>query len=671
MKTPLRPLWHCVSKDFFCYLILLFFLDLPDLYAQEDYTPKFGIISKSEFEGGITASDSTAEAVLLYDRADVTFNRDSRRGLVMIYKYWGRIKILKESALSRASIAIPLRKGTYNAEETISNVEGITHNQEGESLKYEKMSKSAMVRENVSDKTTLVKINLPNVKKGSVIEYTYTKETPLNTQDHPDRWQFQGGIPIKWSEYRMTVPSFLFYKITMGGYLDLHIKKEEKVTFNAGVPGTDGNATAYRFVVKDAPAFLDEPFITSESDYLSSLSFELSTVSLPGTGYKSYSHTWENVDKTFMTVSWFGGQLKRWAFIKEAAAEIAKKSADPKVRMWMAYEHTRNTIKWNEYAGAGADLKKAFDNKKGNAADVNMFLVNLLRELDITANPVVLSTRNNGQVFEHIPSLEKFNYVVAHALIGGKETLLDATGPHLIPGVLPEHALNGTGRLIPERGAGRLISLIPAAKKVIFESVEATIDPESGELGGVYKISYGGYQALKWKNSYSAESVKKYEETLIKNNPELEIEDISVQEKSDSSNIMLTIGYSFRTEEQDADLIYFNPMLGGQIKKHDLTAPARIYPLDFTTTSNTVYLGKFKIPEDYVIEELPKSEVINLPENGGRFLYGITNQDGVVTVNSTIILNRIQYTAEEYGYMRQFFDMIVQKHAQPIVLKKK
>jgi hypothetical protein len=650
MKKLLRFFGQSISKYCICYAILLVFLNYHESLAQEDYSPKFGVISQAEFADGVTGADSTAEAVMLYDRGDVTFRMDSQKGLVMIFKYWGRIKILKESGLSRASIAIPFRKGTY---------------------KFEKMKKSAIVRENVSDKMNLVKINLPNVVKGSVIEYTYTKETPLNTQDHPDKWHFQGGIPIKWSEYRMIVPGFLYYKIVMGGYLNLHIHKEENISYNAGVPGTNSNATSHRFVVKDSPAFLNEPFITSESDYLSSLSFELSTISLPSTGFKSYSNTWENVDKTFMTVNWFGGQLKRWPFIKDAAGVIAAKSADPKIRMWMAFEHTRNTIKWNESAGNGGDIKKAFDNKKGNAAEVNLFLVNLLKELGMEANPVVLSTRNNGMVLEHIPSLEKFNYVVGHVMINEQEVLLDATGANLLPGILPEHTLNSFGRLIPQKGTGRFIDLSPKMKKITFESVEANINPESGELEGKYKLSYGGYQALRWKSNITTEQQNKVAENLESQNPDWEFEDVNVEDKSDSSNIMVTITYNFRTEEQNADRIYFNPMLGGRIKKHELTAPYRIYPLDFTATSNSVYLGKFVIPDNYEIEEMPKSEVVNLPDNGGRFLYGITNQNGLLTINSTISLNRIQYTAEEYTYLRQFFDMIVKKHAQPIVLKKK
>lgn len=45
-------------------------------------------------------------------------------------------------------------------------------------------------------------------------------------------------------------------------------------------------------------------------------------------------------------------------------------------------------------------LRQAWDKKTGNAADINMMLVLLLRELELDSDPVILSTRNFGKVFE-------------------------------------------------------------------------------------------------------------------------------------------------------------------------------------------------------------------------------------------------------------------------------
>ena len=69
--------------------------------------------------------------------------------------------------------------------------------------------------------------------------------------------------------------------------------------------------------------------------------------------------------------------------------------------------------------------------KIGNAADINLLLVAMLNKAGIEANPVILSTRENGFIAMAHPSLSDCNYVVARAVVDGKQILLDATEPNL------------------------------------------------------------------------------------------------------------------------------------------------------------------------------------------------------------------------------------------------
>ncbi len=661
-----------ILKYVVCSWLLLLLVTGEWVQAQADYTPKFGSLTLNEFQTGESAGD-TAEAILLYDRADVTFRKDSHRGLVMTMTYWARVKILKESALSRASVAIPFHRGSKDYEEVIFELKGNTYNLENGSVRMEQMDKKSVKRELISEKHGVINMNLPDVKKGSVIEYSYKRETPLAYRDHPVDWTFQGTIPIKWSEYRIIVPAYLYYKITMGGYLPLHINDQKKVRHSTGVVGENENAVSYRFVVKDAPAFVNEPFITSAADYLSRISFELSTLALPGETVRSFSHTWENVDKTLRDADWFGRQLRGWSVIREIAGKMEEVTVDPLGKMHLAYDFVRREIKWNEYLGTGSreGIRKAFDNKKGSVSDINLFLVSLLRELGLKADPVVLSTRSNGRVHEHIPRLETFNYVVAHVAIGEKTILLDASSPNLIPGVLPERALNSIGRLIPDKGTGRFVSLEPEARKVVHETIDAAFDSETGMLSGTYTGALIGYTGLDWKDSQ--ESVSGYQEEIVRRNPEWEIDSVSVTDKSDSVHYEIQVRYRFAVADltSNSEMIYFNPMLAGKIANHPLTIPSRIYPVDFTTLNNTVYSVKIRIPDGYEVEELPKGEVVTLPDKGGRFMYAITSSGQEIGLNSIIALHKVSYSADEYEYLRLFFEKIVQKHAQPVILKRK
>src|SRR5690606_19846523 len=89
-------------------------------------------------------------------------------------------------------------------------------------------------------------------------------------------WKFQSTIPIVWSEYRAAIPEFFIYEKYMQGYIPL-ATVESKTNNNV-----DYKETANRWVAKNVPAFREEPFMTSDVDYISRINFALSHISFPG-----------------------------------------------------------------------------------------------------------------------------------------------------------------------------------------------------------------------------------------------------------------------------------------------------------------------------------------------------------------------------------------------------
>ncbi len=72
------------------------------------------------------------------------------------------------------------------------------------------------LREAYSDNLNRAKFTLPNVKEGSVIEYSYriTSEFLSYLRD----WEFQREIPTVWSEYKVTIPEYFHYNQLSRGY---------------------------------------------------------------------------------------------------------------------------------------------------------------------------------------------------------------------------------------------------------------------------------------------------------------------------------------------------------------------------------------------------------------------------------------------------------------------
>jgi hypothetical protein len=332
-------------------------------------------------------------------------------------------------------------------------------------------------------------------------------------------------------------------------------------------------------------------------------------------------------------------------------------------------------MKWDGYSGlfAGDGIKKAYDNKKGNACDINLMLTVLLRELDLECNPFILSTRAHGYLHQHIPMIENFNYIVSHVKIGEKEYFLDATQTYAKPGLLPEHTLNGFGRLIPKKGQGRFLEIIPADSQSKLEMINASIVPDDGTIKGSYSISYGGYEALSWREKYGTEPDNVFQEALKKQVPEWQIQNVSIKNKTEDLKGTVNVACDFEIEDENASpgVFYFNPVLAGKWTTNPLKSKDRIYPIDLGTAISAAYIANFTLPDGYVLEEMPKTEIVMLPEKGGKFAYQVRQTNNVIQVNSSIQVNRTRFLPEEYPHLKEFFERVVQKHAQPLVIKKK
>ncbi|HEY0611092.1 MAG TPA: hypothetical protein VGD35_15590, partial [Chitinophaga sp.] len=84
-----------------------------------------------------------------------------------------------------------------------------------------------------------------------------------------------------------------------------------------------------------------------------------------------------------------------------------------------------------------------------------------------------------------------------------------------------------------------------------------------------------------------------------------------------------------------------------------------------------IYTLNMEIPEGYDVEELPKSTMVKFNEDEGLFQYMIAKDENIIQFRSRIKLNKATFPPEEYGTLRDFFDMIVKKQGEQIVLKKK
>ena len=118
---------------------------------------------------------------------------------------------------------------------------------------------------------------------------------------------------------------------------------------------------------------------------------------------------------------------------------------------------------WNENNSYNCEkgVKKAFKEKVGNSADINLMLVAMLRHAGLDANPIIVSTRSNGIAI--FPSRFAFNYVIVGVKLSNDENivLLDATNKNTLPNILPLKVLNWSGRMLMPNGTSKEVDLNP------------------------------------------------------------------------------------------------------------------------------------------------------------------------------------------------------------------
>ncbi|WP_205500649.1 DUF3857 domain-containing protein [Rufibacter psychrotolerans] len=664
-------------------LVVVFFL-CQFLAVGQEAPVKLGKVTEEELKMQVYAKDTSAAAVILadYGRSYFTY----QEGFKVNFERIMRIKILKKTGYDWANVVVPYYQQSRSKEQ-VMNIKGFTYNLENGKMVKVKMDDKAIFDEKESANWFNKKFTLPAVKEGSVLEiaYTVTSDFVFFLRD----WTFQHSVPVVHSEYRATIPEYFEYKQLPQGYEPYAVNEALPGTMSFTVrwsssiePGLKGGrssggsetisakSTSHRWVMKDVPAIAPEAFITTINDYVSKIEFELEWERYPNAVPKRHAGNWTALSEELMSDERFGLQLNRTGFFKDEVAAF-RSVQDTLDRLNAIYEFVKKSVKWNGKGGkyVTTSLRKAFDARNGNAADINLMLVAMLRDAGFEAHPVILSTRDNGRA-PFSPIVSRFNYVIAYVQAGNRGLLLDATDPLQPLGLLPRHCLNGSGWLVTKTG-GEWVPLQSPDRTTELVSADLQV-LASGALTGKVNESTSGLWALNQRHAILDAGEEKYLEKLVNSQDQLERKKPVLKNlKELQQPLGLTYDVASAGDDQAKDVIYLNPMLLKTPEENPFKLANRKFPVDFAHAREEVYICSFTLPEGYGVEEMPKSLVLALPENGGRFTYMVQTQGNKIQVMSKVSLTKAVFYAEEYEFLRQFYTQVVAKHAEQIVLKKK
>jgi hypothetical protein len=645
-------------KAWLSFALVTFFF-LPS-YSQKSPI-KFGVIPLEDLKMTVYPQDTSASAVVLTDYGEVYLSINDVASSLVFERHI-RIKILTKEGLNYANAQIPL----YHAgslEERVASLKASTYNLENGRIVESKMGKEGIFKEKFNRNINLHKFTLPNVKEGSVIEYSY-KINSEALANFPD-WTFQRDIPIRHSEFWAIIPEFLFFEKYMQGYVSAEYEPVPK-----NYP--DYSATGHHWTIKNVPAFKEEPFMTSEEDYISRVKFALSHISFPGRAVVEIMGSWGKLNSQLIEDPDFGKAISGNSFLKKIVDEVTAGKTDPLQKIEAIHQYVKQSVEWTGEKDKYADsFKKVMESKKGTAADINLLLASMLEKADINVEPILLSTRDHGFIRRSYPMSEQFNYVICLVTLPDNKTVfLDATNKFLPVNVLPEYCLNGEGMVVSE-ARNRWINIETKTKAKTIINSEFTLG-EAGELKGKLQFIRDGYDACAARKSYSS----KGEDTYIKDFLSGKTWEVGKTQFENIEDPKVTLKETHELTlpehtESSGDVIYINPFVTGGVDHNPFKSEERMYPVDFGSQKEKMHMFKLVLPEGYVFDEIPQSKVFMLPDNAARYTFNVIQSGNTLNILSNLQINRNMFLQNEYPMLREFYNQVLAKQAEQIVVKKK
>lgn len=631
--------------------------------AQEEKSTKIGLTTAKELQMPFYIKDTTANAVVLYEHANVYI--DELNNFKFRTDYYYRIKLFKKEVFDKATISISLYK-----EEKVKEIKAVTYNlSEAGEIKKTHVSKAAIFTKEIDKNWKEVTFTFPDIKEGSVIEYVYSVLSPYPQLDD---WYFQSDIPKIKSEYDSAILGNYKYNTRLIGFQKLDKDNPSVKNSCVYIPAIGNGACAVSsFGMNDIPAFIEEEHMLSKKNFISRVSFDLVSFTSVKGWVTKYTKTWKDADRSFKEL-YLDGQTSKKRFFKKKLPQKIIMVSDDLPRAKKVFNFIKNHFSWDKrnWTRGRIRIKKAFENRSGSVAVINLSLYNMLQAAEIESYLVMSSTRNNGLPTKLYPVTSGFNYVLVKAIINGKEYFLDATNKQLPFGMVPLKCLNGEGRVLDFENGSYWDLIVPTGSTSKKIKMQMTLS-ENGFVGKSF-VSRTGYYALGKREEITVLSEDAYLENFEEIYPKIEVENYQNRSLDNlEKSLQEVFELAIEEELEGFATLRIHPFFMGKLAKNPFKMEKRDYPVDFGYPRKNTYLLSLKIPEEYTIKKLPESKGLKLPNGGGSFLFKTSKTKTGLNLYFSYKISKKSFSKEEYFYLKEFYKQLIEAQNSYIELEKK
>ena len=669
-------------------LVILLAMSCLTVVAQQ---MKFGKPTDEELKMTVYEPDQSAEAVVLCRLTDVEYTIQQSSFLVD-YKEKYRIKVLKPEGARFAKVVIPyqqqvsinsiggtkvtamalpkpggssdsyfegegvsMMEGVFgtDADDIVEDIKATAFNLEGGKVQKTSLKKSDIVRKKLDEHNYQVEFTVPNVKEGSVIDIEYNIHSQLFWLLRD--WYAQCEIPVAYAKLDMNIPSYLIFNIEDHGIQRLTYtctagSQKFKLVSDPLANPMSVVTNHYVYIGRDLKAMPKDDYVWNANDYCAGITAELKTYRLPGMSEMDFARTWQQIDELFLGSDPFNLQLNAHSPLQQALQDAhIQDIANVQERAAAVYQLVTKHVTWNgKYNLWPQPTKETLQQGTGTNADINMLLIQSLKDVGLEAAPVLLRSRDQGMLPYNFPSFQKLTtFIIGIKQSNQQYAYLDASSTGGWFNALPATLLVERARLLLKDKKSQWVNLQKTSRSQITTIVEATLS-EDGVLSGTQTSHYKGLAAARYYAQQQANG----------NNSKF------ATEATDS------VPFTIRGEVS-GNKISVCPFNAAPITENPFKAGERLMPVEFPREELQQITVNITLPEGYVLEDSSKPISATTPDKGINGRYSVTSYGGKAQVQYMFNINKVSHPNTNYEALRDIFSMFAEYAKTPIVVVKK
>lgn len=609
-----------------------------------------------------------AKAVILY-REQTSYITDGY--LENTYNFIA--KILSDDAAQDLSL-INISKQKYDM---VYSVSGETFNLTDGKITSTEMEKNEVQKEKIIKNLNVIKFNLPGVKKGSIIHYSYKTKKPAWI-DIPD-YYLQKNYPILLEYYTLTIPSYItFQKIERINAPVTTVRSIKDLdTCEAGVCVQDfgTNGSALKWVRKNVPAFEDEPFMSSQENFMERIKIQVTSVVSNGRN-NSVFNNWSDFTKKFYydDNDYVSSVFKANGFLDDKIEELTKNAPSEIEKASSIYKFIRDsfTVKSSD---KDFSLRSIYNDRSGPENSINLLLIAMLRRAKLDCQPLLVGSAKDKERMNPVyPNFYSISQLVARLTIEKKSIYLDATEKQMPFGkILPDYYC-GYAQVVDQKPIG--ISLEPSdimEKSLTMVSIKPS--SEKGKMLMQVDCRLGDFEAYNFRKTTINDTTiikKNIIKSLSKGSLNAQLTNWGVENLNNPDG-KLKIHYEATFTFPEEKIVYLNLYIDPFFETNPFPATKRHFPVEMEYVESKNYIVNLSMPEGYAIDDYPKPKIYKYDEAGKltfKNLLAFDASSNTFNINSQFQTSATYFSPNEYDQLRNFYGKIVDEQNQKIVLKK-